>query len=54
MKVIFRRFDYYEDKKSWHFIFPSFGIGYYGGFISIALYFLIWEFSVNFDLENKL
>lgn len=45
----------YCGKNTWFCIFPSIGVGYYKKFISITLYFFIWEFSINidFDYESK-
>ena len=54
MKIEFEKTDYYQNKNSWFCILlPSLGIGYCRGLFCVSLYLFVWEFSINFEWEDK-
>ena len=43
--------EYYIKKDSWFFMLPTISVGYYRKFLSISLYLIVCEISLNFDWE---
>ena len=52
MDIYFETTNHWKGKGEWLFVLPSLGAGYYKKFLSINLYILCWEFSINFEWEE--
>lgn len=52
MKIGFSVTSSYEPKDWFFMLTPSIGTGYCEKYLHVTLYFLVWEFSVEFDWEG--
>ena len=52
MKAEFQAHNHYNKNEWFCMMLPSLGIGYCNKFLSITLYVLIWEFSLNLNWEE--